>query len=69
MKRKELYAYIREQIINELSINEDGTALVTSKAGTKSVSFKNPTELNPLKSDSNVTSITTTSGKKLKKAI
>lgn len=66
MKRKELYEYIREQIINELTINEDGTALVTTKSGTKPVPFKNPAELNPLKSDSNVTSITTTAGQKIK---
>jgi hypothetical protein len=64
MKRKELYEYIREEIIGTLS--EDNTALVTSKAGTKSVSFKNPAELNSLKSDSNVSNITTTSGQKIK---
>ena len=66
MKRKELYNYIREEIVNELTLTEDGTALVTTKGGTKPVTFKNPSELNPLKSDSNVTSITTTGGQKLK---
>ena len=66
MKRKELYEYIREEIINELTLAEDSTALVTTKGGTKPVTFKNPSELNPLKGDSNVTSITTTAGQKLK---
>jgi len=67
MKRNELYKYIKTEIINELSLAED-TALVTSKAGTKSVSFTNPNDLNALKTDSNVSSITTTSGKKIKEA-
>jgi hypothetical protein len=66
MKRKELYNYIREEIINELTLTENNTALVTTKGGTKPVTFKNPSELNSLKSDSNVTSITTTGGQKLK---
>ena len=64
MKRKDLYNYIREEIIETLS--EDSTALVTSKAGTKPVSFKNPTELNPLKTDPNISSITTSAGQKIK---
>ena len=64
MKRKDLYKYIRTEIINELT--EDATAMVTSKAGTKSVSYKNPTELDALKRDSNVSSITTTAGQKIK---
>jgi hypothetical protein len=64
MKRKELYNFIREEIVNELT--EDATAMVTSKAGTKSVTYKNPSELDALKKDSNVSSITTTSGQKLK---
>jgi hypothetical protein len=66
MKRKDLYKYIRTEIINELT--EDATAMVTSKAGTKSVSYKNPTELDALKRDSNVSSITTTAGQKIKEA-
>lgn len=66
MKRKELYKYIRESIVNELT--EDATAMVTSKAGTKSVTYKNPSELDALKKDSNVSSITTTGGQKIKEA-
>jgi hypothetical protein len=67
MKRKALYDYIREEIINELTLAEDNTALVTTKVGgTKPIAFKNASELNPLKGDSNVTSITTTAGQKLK---
>jgi hypothetical protein len=64
MKRKDLYKYVRTEIINELT--EDATAMVTSKAGTKSVSYKNPIELDALKKDSNVSSITTTAGQKIK---
>jgi hypothetical protein len=64
MKRKDLYNYVRTEIINELT--EDATAMVTSKAGTKSVSYKNPIELDALKKDSNVSSITTTAGQKIK---
>jgi len=64
MKRKDLYNYIKEEIVETLS--EDNTALVTSKAGTKPVSFKNPSELNSLKSDVNISNITTTSGQKIK---
>lgn len=65
MTHKDLYEYIRQEIITELTLAED-TALVTSKAGTKSVSFTDPNDLKALKTDSNVSSITTTSGKKLK---
>jgi hypothetical protein len=64
MKRKDLYNYIKEEIVGTLT--ETGTAMVTSKAGTKSIPFNNPAELNSLKSDSNVSSIVTTSGQKLK---
>ena len=45
MKRKELHEYIRTEIINELTLSEDGTALVTTKGGTKPIAFKNPSEL------------------------
>lgn len=64
MKAKQLRRIIREAIQEVLS--EDMNALVTTKTGTKSVSYKNPTELSALKADSNVASITTTSGQKLK---
>lgn len=64
MKKSSLKSFIREEIISILK--EASTALVTSKGGTKPVSFSNPAELNQLKSDSNVTSITTTAGQKIK---
>jgi len=64
MKRRELYNYIKEEIVEALS--ESNTAMVTSKAGTRPVSFTNSSELNPLKSDSNVSAIVTTAGQKLK---
>ena len=63
MKSKQLRRLVRE-VIEE--ILKENTAMVTSRSGTKAVSFNNPTELNSLKSDSNVTSITTTSGQKIK---
>jgi hypothetical protein len=65
MKRSELKEKI-EEIITEI-LSEDINALVATKTGgTKVVPVKNPTELNPLKTDPNVTSITTTGGQKLK---
>jgi hypothetical protein len=64
MKLSELKKYIEENIVEILG--EDTNALVTTKLGTKVVPIKNPTELNPLKTDPNVTGITTTGGQKLK---
>lgn len=64
MKKSSLKSFIREEIISILK--EASTALVTSKGGTKPVSFSNPAELNQLKADTNVTSITTTAGQKIK---
>ena len=65
MKLSELKKYIEENIVEILG--EDINALVATKTGgTKVVPVKNPTELNPLKADANVTSITTTGGQKLK---
>ena len=66
IKAKQLRRIIREAI--EEVLNEAGTAMVTTKSGTKAVSFINPTELSSLKSDSNVSSITTSSGQKIKEA-
>lgn len=63
MKVKELRKLVREIIKEALA---EGNALVSTKSGTKSISFSNPSELNALKTDSNVSSITTTDGQKLK---
>ena len=63
MKAKQLRRLVREAIEEIMS---EGTAMVTSRGGTKSISFKTPTELNTLKSDPNVSSIETTSGQKIK---
>jgi hypothetical protein len=52
--------------IVQRTLRESNNALVTTKAGTKAISYNNPTELSNLKSDSNVSSITTTNGQKLK---
>jgi hypothetical protein len=64
MKKSDLKKHIKEEILSILK--EASTALVTSKGGTKPVSFSSPSELNALKTDSNVTSITTTAGQKIK---
>jgi hypothetical protein len=63
MKSKELRKIIREAIQEVLAEN---TAMIATKTGTKSISFKDPKELEPLRKDSNVTSIETTAGQKLK---
>jgi hypothetical protein len=64
MKSKQLRALIREAITEVL--NEDANALVTTRGGTKSVSYKTPAELSDLKSDPNVSSIETTGGARIK---
>ena len=64
MKKSDLKKHIKEEILSILK--EASTALVTTKGGTKPVSFTSPAELNALKTDSNVTSITTTAGQKIK---
>jgi len=53
MKRKELYAYIREQIINELSINEDATADKAAQDAEKTAIDKKIAALNKKKSELN----------------
>ncbi len=64
MKLSELKKYIEENIVEIL---DEANALITTKVGgTKVVPIQNPTELNPLKTDANVTSITTTAGQKIK---
>jgi hypothetical protein len=56
-----------KSILNQ--IIKENNALVTTRTGvTKSVSYKNPSELDMLKRDSNVSDITATSGQKLKEA-
>ena len=65
MKSKQLRRIIREAIEEILAEN---TAMVTTKAGTKNISFKDPKELDALRKDSNVSSIETTGGQKLKEA-
>lgn len=64
MKSKQLRNIIREAI--QEVIKEDYNAMVTTKSGTKAISYKNPAELTSLKTDPNISSITATSGQKLK---
>ena len=47
-------------------IAEATNAVITTKTGTKTVSYDNPRELDSLKKDSNVSSIETTGGQKIK---
>ena len=47
-------------------VKEEMTALVTTKGGTKAIDYKNPSELNSLRSDSNVTGVETSAGQKIK---
>jgi len=64
MKKSDLKKHIKEEILSILK--EASTALVTTKGGTKPVSFSSPSELSALKTDANVSSITTTAGQKIK---
>jgi hypothetical protein len=63
MKAKQLRRLIRESI--EEVLNEN-TAIITTKTGTKSLPFKNSKELDVFKNDSNVSSVETTAGQKIK---
>jgi hypothetical protein len=63
MKAKQLRRLIREAIEEVLTEN---TAIIATKTGTKSISFEDPKELEPLRKDSNVSSIETTAGQKIK---
>lgn len=47
-------------------IAEATNAVITTKTGTKTVSYENPRELDSLRKDSNVSSIETTGGQKIK---
>lgn len=65
MQSKHLRSLIREAISEILG--EDINALVTTKKGvTKNVTVKNASELDPLKRDSNVVDIDTTTGANIK---
>jgi hypothetical protein len=63
MKAKQLRRIVREAIEEVLAEN---TAMVITKTGMKNIPFKNPSELDALKKDPNVSSIEDTAGKKLK---
>jgi hypothetical protein len=53
------------KIIKEV-ISEVNNAVVATKTGTKTISYKNPGELDSLKKDPNVSSIETTGGQRIK---
>jgi hypothetical protein len=65
MKKTELRDLIRKNI-NEV-LKEEDTAFVTTRKGTtKAISYKNRSELNPLRTDSDITSVETDKGERLK---
>ena len=51
MKRKELYNYIREEIVNELSTNEAVAVELTGTTGKTVQSFKDMSAANKFKSE------------------
>lgn len=67
MKRKDLYNYIREEIIGTLSEAGEKTAFVTAQSGeTSAVDYKTTDELNKIKDNTDVKSIKTGTGQKIK---
>ena len=65
MKISQLEEVIRAKV-RKIKTLKEMNALVTSKVGTKSVSYKDPAELASLRSDTNVSSIVNTGGMKIK---
>ena len=69
MKKAELKEYIKSRISEFLTKKiDESNAIVTTKTGSKPISYKSPNELSSLRSDPNVTSIETTAGQKIKEA-
>jgi hypothetical protein len=69
MKRKDLKAYIRTEIINELTEAGEKTAMLTTQSGeTTAVDYKTDDELNKIKDNSDIKSIKTGSGKRIKES-
>jgi threonyl-tRNA synthetase len=62
MKKSELKQYIREEIISVLNEAGEKTAFVNGKA----IDYKDESELNSIKDNSDIKTITTASGKKIK---
>lgn len=60
MTPKELRKLVKEVI------NETTNAIIATKTGTKTIPYKNSSELNSLKSDPNISSIETTGGQRIK---
>jgi hypothetical protein len=65
MKKSELKQYIREEIISTLNEAGEKTAFVNGKA----IDYKDESELNSIKDNSDIKTITTASGKKIKEEI
>ena len=65
MRISELKRAIREMIVGELNEAEK-TAFIGTKKGSKAVEYSNPSELTPLANNSDITSIETSDGKKIK---
>ncbi len=69
MKRKELYEYIREEIISELTEAGEKTAMLTAMSGeTTAVDYKSDDELKKIGDNSDIKGIKTGTGKKIKES-
>jgi hypothetical protein len=67
MKRKDLYNYIKEEIIEALTEAGEKTAMVTTQSGkTSAVDYKTSDELNRIKDNTDIKSIETGTGQKIK---
>lgn len=69
MKRKELYNYIKEEIVGALSEAGEKTAMITTQSGeTSAIDYKTNDELNKLKDNSDIKGIKTGTGQKIKES-
>ena len=68
MKISELRNSIREMIVAELSEAGEKTALVTTRSGTTAIDYKTPDELRSIGDNTDVVSVKTGAGQKIKEA-
>lgn len=68
MKISELRNSIREMIVSELSEAGEKTALVTTRSGTTAIDYKTPDELRSIGDNTDVISVKTGAGGKIKEA-
>lgn len=69
MKRKQLYEYIREEIISELTEAGEKTAIITTQSGdATAVDYKTDAELDKIKDNSDIKGIKTGAGRRIKES-